>query len=88
MKRLMNIMFLSCLKATELIEKKLAFKLSITEKIQLAVHKTMCEACSNYEDQSILIDKGLHNLGGSAKIDVDMDAFKKSILDKTNHGQN
>jgi hypothetical protein len=59
MKELMYKLLLSCLKATELIEKKLHFKLSVKERIQLKMHKMMCSACSNYEKQSIFIEKGL-----------------------------
>jgi hypothetical protein len=59
MKKLTHKLFLSCLKATELIEKRLHFKLSIKEKLQLKVHKMMCSACSNYEKQSIFIEKGI-----------------------------
>ena len=55
----MHILFLSCLKATELIEKKIHFKLSIVEKMQLKAHKMMCSACVNYEQHSILLDKGI-----------------------------
>ncbi len=61
MKRLMHILFLSCLKATELIEKKFDFKLSFKEKIQLKIHKMMCSACSNYEKQSHSIENALEN---------------------------
>ena len=59
MKKLMHKLFLSCLKATELIEKRLHFKLSVKEKLQLKVHKMMCSACSNYEKQSLFIEKGI-----------------------------
>ena len=59
MKKLMNKLFLSCLKATELIEKKLHFKLTFTEKLQLKVHKAMCDACTMYEKQSNILDKAL-----------------------------
>ncbi len=59
MKKLMHKLFLSCLKATELIEKRLNFKLSVKEKLQLKVHKMMCSACSNYEKQSLFIEKGI-----------------------------
>jgi len=60
MKKIMHILFLSCLRATELIEKKLHFSLSWTEKIQLKAHKMMCGACTRYEKQSELIEKGLN----------------------------
>lgn len=59
MKKLMHMLFLSCLKATELIEKKINFRLSSKERVQLKAHKMMCSACSNYEKQSLFIEKGL-----------------------------
>jgi len=58
-KKIMHKLFLSCLKATELIEKKFHFKLSFKEKLQLKGHKMMCKACSNYEKQSKIIDNGI-----------------------------
>ena len=59
MKRIMHILFLSCLKATELIEKKMHFKLSFIEKMKLKAHKMMCSSCTSYEKQSLLIEKGI-----------------------------
>lgn len=66
MKKMMHILFLSCLKATELIEKKLHFRLSLKEKLQLKMHKMMCDACTSYEKQSIFLEKGisLHQADG------------------------
>ena len=77
-------MFLSCLKATELIEKRLHFSLSFKEKLQLKVHKMMCDACTNYDKQSSLIEKGVEKLGSNkeSEIDLDMEAYEKSILEK------
>jgi len=86
MKKIMHILFLSCLKATELIEKKLHFKLSTTEKLQLKVHKMMCDACTNYEEQNILIEKAIANQEKKeeqlADNEINLPDFKKSILDK------
>ncbi|MCD4696773.1 MAG: hypothetical protein K8S16_11090 [Bacteroidales bacterium] len=84
MKKLMHILFLSCLKATELIEKKMHFKLSIREKMQLRIHKSMCNACSNYEKQDFLIEMGIARQENieTNKTEIDIDIFKKSILDK------
>ena len=59
MKKVMHILFLSCKKATEKKKKKLHFKLSMTEKLQLKMHKMMCNACTHYEKQSELIEKGI-----------------------------
>ena len=65
MKKLMNVMMLSCKKASGLIEKKLHFPLSPVEKVQLIVHTSMCDACKNYQKQSAeldtLLDKHIHH---------------------------
>ena len=59
MKKLKNIFFLSCYKATELIEKKLNFRLSAKERMMLKMHKMMCSACTLYEKQSTFLEQGL-----------------------------
>jgi len=84
MKKLMHILFLSCLKATELIEKKMHFKLSVVERLQLKVHKSMCDACRNYEKQNYFIEKAITNYkeADSQKLTVDLSGFKKSIIEK------
>jgi hypothetical protein len=82
MKKIMHILFLSCIKATELIEKKLHFKLSFAEKIQLKLHKMMCDACTKYEKQSDVIDKALFNSNKKEEPIIDINGFKKSILTK------
>lgn len=70
MKKLMHKLFLSCLKATELIEKRLHFKLSVKERLQLKMHKMMCSACTNYENQSIFLEKGI-SIGQKREFSVD-----------------
>jgi len=80
MKKLMSILFLSCFKATELVEKKLQNKLSLTEGTQLCVHKAMCKACKVYEKQSIIIEKSL-DLQNSKEPHVDNEDLKKKILE-------
>lgn len=57
MKKMMNILMLSCKKATELIEKRLVTKLSSIEKVQLKMHTAVCSQCSTYEKQSDIIEK-------------------------------
>ncbi len=87
MKKIMHILFLSCLKATELMEKKFHFKLSVKEKIQLKMHKMMCEACAKYDKQSALIEKGISNIECTKKVTLDVDALKSKIskrLEKIN----
>ncbi len=82
MKKIMHLFFLSCLKATELIEKKFHFELSIREKLQLRMHKMMCEACTKYEKHSTLIEKGISNLEKSKVPSVDVEALKTKISKK------
>ncbi|MBR9998462.1 MAG: hypothetical protein KFF73_05790 [Cyclobacteriaceae bacterium] len=55
----MNVLMLSCKKATELIEKRSVVGLSIRERIQLKMHTSMCSACKAYEGQSQTIDLAL-----------------------------
>ena len=80
MKKLMNILFLSCLKASEMIEKKLHFKLNITEKLQLSMHKTMCSACSLYEKQSELLEKGISESLNQKHPHANTEHLKEKIL--------
>lgn len=83
---MMHLLFLSCLKATELIEKKLRFKLSLSERIRLAMHKSMCDACSNYQKQSEFLDDALmHSL---KELKHDSETLKRKIkvqLSKDKH---
>ena len=78
----MNKMFLSCLKATELIEKKLLFKLSLPEKIRLTIHKMMCEACTLYEKQTRFLDKAMDRHPNKDELSVDLSNFKKDLIRK------
>ncbi len=82
MKKLMNKLLLSCLRATELIEKKLHFNLSGREKLQLRMHKMVCNACSNYEKQSVLIDKGISDIQEREISIDDVEQLKQSIANK------
>ena len=61
MKKLLHFLFLSCLKATRLVEKRLAYKLSLLEKLQLHSHKMMCKACQLYDKQSTFVEKAIKN---------------------------
>lgn len=80
--KIMHFLFLSCLKATELIEKKFHFKLSFTERIQLELHKMMCDACKTYEKQSWIIEEGLKGHQNSHSQEIDVEQLKKQIQAK------
>ncbi len=84
MKKLMQYLFLSCLKASQLIEKKIYSRLSFKEQLQLKMHKAMCEACTNYEKDSLLIDKALQQQTTQPPVitGIDLEAFEKSLANK------
>lgn len=79
MKKIIRMLFLSCLKATELIEKKFHFKLSTKEKLQLKMHKMMCEACTKYDKQSSLLEKGISEALKNNYTDIELDNLKLMI---------
>jgi hypothetical protein len=55
-----NILFISCYKATELIEKKINTpSLSLKEQVQLRLHQAICGVCKHYENHSKMIEKWL-----------------------------
>lgn len=79
MKKLMHYLFLSCRKATDLINKKSDSPLSCIENIQLSVHKSMCKACSNYEKQINILDQAIHETLNKEALEVDIEALKEQI---------
>ena len=52
----MNLIMLSCRKATFLIEKSHDKPLSFIDKLQLSMHLKICDKCSGYQKQSLLIE--------------------------------
>ena len=65
MKRLMNFLFLSCKKSSELIEKRSAFGLSFYEQIRLLIHIGMCSGCTAYQKQSLSLDNTFKQINQS-----------------------
>jgi hypothetical protein len=82
MKKLKRILFLSCLKATELIEKSIYYKLGWVERLQLKIHKIICPVCEIYEKQSLLIEKGIVQSHKIKIIESDLVVLKKMIAKK------
>lgn len=60
MKKLMNVLMLSCKKASELIDKKSVTKLSFKQSVMLRMHTGMCDICAQYQKQSKVLDHLLH----------------------------
>jgi hypothetical protein len=81
MKNIMHLLFLSCVKATGLIEKGFYFELTQKERLQLKMHTMMCDACKRYEKQSVFIEKGLAANIHKDLLPEDIDRIKKSIIE-------
>jgi len=84
MKKIMHILFLSCLKASELIEKDFHLRLTFREKLQLRMHKMMCRNCSRYGNQSQLLENGIRNLHKKEALAVDFKKLEERIIQKLN----
>lgn len=82
MKKVMHMMLLSCLMATELIEKKMDNNVPFFRKMQLNIHVSLCKACKTYKKQSTLLDEALKGSQNSNGKEIDMESFKKSIISK------
>ncbi len=57
----MNIIVLSCYKASLLIEKSQVQSLSFLDKLQLSMHLKICYKCSEYQKQSLFIENILNS---------------------------
>lgn len=82
----MSRVMVPCERATLLVEKKWDRGLSIMEKIQLALHTSMCDACTNYRIQSNLIEKLLSrtDLPQTGSSEDAVESMKMQILQRLN----
>ena len=78
----MQILFLSCSKATSIIEKQFHFRLSFIEKLQLSAHKSMCKACTNYEKQSRVLEQTIQQQLKEHDVEVNVTKLKEEIIIK------
>ncbi len=63
MKKLMNLIVLSCRKATYLLEKSLLSPLPFMDRLQLKMHLKICDKCAAYQKQSLIIEALLEKAG-------------------------
>jgi len=71
----------NCKKATFLIEKKQVGSITIREKLELKIHLAGCSVCRIFEQQSIVINKLVHDLFHEPKVNefkLD-DDFKREL---------
>lgn len=85
----MNYLMLSCKRAAGLIDKKSISGLTWKENIQLSMHTKMCDACSNYQKQSKIIDKAMesqiHSTDEAAISLLGNKELKEAILHSLGH---
>ncbi len=79
---LMNVMMLSCIKATELLEMKEHVSLGVIKTLQLHFHLSMCSGCRNYRKQTKLINKLLNTHMNNFSEIVDTGKLEKDIISK------
>jgi len=58
----------NCMKATFLIEKKQIGHITVREKLELKIHLAGCSVCRIFEQQSIVINKLVHDLFHEPKL--------------------
>ena len=80
--KIMNVMMLSCVKATELMEMKEHVRLGLVKTMQLHMHTAMCSGCRNYMKQTKLIDKLLRRAFETALVVADTDELEAAIISK------
>ena len=75
--------FLSCVKANEIIEKKFEMKLSTKERILLKIHNVLCPPCAHYEKHSHMLEECIKNNIASPNPKIeDVDKLKAEIMEK------
>lgn len=80
MKSLMQKLFLSCKKYTELVERAREEEMSSIDKMRMFMHRKMCQICDYYKRQSESIEKILEKeYADIEKISSEGDSTPKGI---------
>ena len=79
---IMNVMMLSCVKATALMEMKEHVPLGLLKTMQLRMHTAMCSGCRNYVKQSQLINQLLQKKFDTLPIIKNTDDLEAAIISK------
>lgn len=78
---ILNSLFISCKKASDLVHLKHNFGLSRKDKIRLSVHTKMCAACKSFEKQTEQIEEAIKNRLGQPNAQ-DLTIFKVDTINK------
>ncbi len=88
----MNSFFISCQKASELIDTKEYAMLPLWQQYQLRIHVSICKTCSRYKQQSEFIEKivgsSLVFKEETQELHLLPEAVKKNIIEKLKNIKN
>ncbi|KFE96884.1 hypothetical protein [Chryseobacterium luteum] len=86
LRKFIHILFLSCSKATMLMEKRNAQAISRKEDWQLSLHLKICKWCRAYEEKLKILDdilkRKLFRKENTEINDSDIEGFKDKIIEK------
>ena len=89
LKEFIHIFTLSCKQATYLIEKRIHAPLSVTERMRLAIHLSLCRLCRAYNTKAVFLDR-LMKRGRKKEVcncrfgKEEVEQFKMDIKEKIN----
>lgn len=75
---MMKYLMLNCKEATFLMAKKEEGKLSLSKRIKLSIHTSMCSFCKKFEKQTIQIGKESKHLQANDNLPV----FSKERIER------
>ena len=78
----MNVMALSCIKATQIMEMREYMPIGMIRAMQLRMHVSMCSGCRNYMKQTMLISKLLERNFSEFSAINDADGLEARIISK------
>lgn len=82
----MNLLNISCKKATYLVSKKEQGRINLFDKFTLRIHLSICSLCKRFEKQTGLIIKNAkHNHIEEKLSDEVKERIKREILDMYNY---
>jgi hypothetical protein len=89
LKELIHIFTLSCKQATYLIEKRIHVPLSMTERMRLAIHLSLCKLCRAYNTKAVFLDslmkEGIKREACNCQFEEnEVELFKADIKEKIN----
>jgi hypothetical protein len=80
---MLQLLQISCHKATELVEKKINLGLSWKERLQLHYHLKACAVCKYYEDQSLFLEKWIAHIENLENTTTDISEEEvEALIDK------